>query len=49
MVMYWKATIPVLTARTEENPKKRQSGAPVFRPRFKPDTPLTTKFIRLIY
>jgi hypothetical protein len=22
--MNWKATIPVLTARTEENPKKRQ-------------------------
>jgi hypothetical protein len=37
--MNWKATIPVLTARTEETPKKRQPGALVFRPRFKPGTP----------
>lgn len=28
--MNWKATILVLTARTEENPKKRQPGAPAF-------------------
>jgi len=34
-----KATIPVLIAKTEENLKKRQPGAPVFRPRFKPPTP----------
>lgn len=33
-----KATIPLLIARTEENFKKRQPGAPVFRPRIKPGT-----------
>jgi len=38
MVMNRKATIPLLIARTEENFKKRQPGAPVFRPRIKPGT-----------
>jgi len=38
MVTNWKATIQVLIAMTEENPKKRQPGTPVFRSRFKSGT-----------